>query len=188
MHIMVRSPGNLRRLLPRGDSRRSGGLQRECPRFAIRTDNGRPASVLAPLASGTVTSIVGFTEQASGGESYNAAAVFHQGRVAGLYRKLHPAIRRSVYAAGSQTPAFRVAALTFGIVICNDSNYSGPARLTAVQGATVLFVPTNNGLPKEQACPGLVLEARTTDIARDVENRIWVVRADVAGENGEFIS
>ena len=71
--------------------------------FAIRTDDGQLAKVLAPLTSDTVTSIVGFTELADDDQLYSAAAVFHQGRVAGLYRKLHPAIRRSVYSAGSAT-------------------------------------------------------------------------------------
>jgi len=90
-------------------------------RFAIRTDDGQLASVLAPLASETVTSIVGFTELGPGGTLYNAAAVFQRGRVAGLYRKIHPAIRRSAYIPGSETPVFRDGELTFGIVICNDS-------------------------------------------------------------------
>ena len=102
--------------------------------------------VLAPRASETVTSIISFTELADD-RLYSAAAVFHLGRVAGLYRKLHPAIRRSVYSAGTQTPVFRVGGLTLGIVICNDSTFSEPAKAIAVQGATALFIPTNNGLP-----------------------------------------
>jgi 5-aminopentanamidase len=157
-------------------------------RLAIRTDNAQLDSVLAPLASNTVTSIVGFTELASNGEIFNAAAVFHRGRVAGVYRKIHPAVRRSVYAAGSETPVFRVGELTFGIVVCNDSNYSEPARLMVVQGATALFIPTNNGLPNERAYAELVEEARNADIDRAVENGIWVIRADVAGQNGELMS
>jgi predicted amidohydrolase len=108
--------------------------------------------------------------------------------VAGLYRKLHPAIRRSVYAPGWKTPVFRTGELTFGTVLCNDSNYSEPARLMATQGATVLFVPTNNGLSKKRACPEVVGDARKADITRAVENRIWVIRADVAGQNGELMS
>lgn len=58
----------------------------------------------------------------------------------------------------------------------------------AAEGATILFVPTNNGLPKKRACPELVAEARNADIARATENRIWVIRADVAGQNGELVS
>jgi predicted amidohydrolase len=63
-------------------------------RFAMRADDGQLARVLAPLTSDSVTSIVGFTELADDGQLYNTAAVFHRGRVVGLYRKLHPAIRR----------------------------------------------------------------------------------------------
>jgi predicted amidohydrolase len=156
--------------------------------FAIAADAGRLDSVLAPLASDTVTTIVGFTEVADGGRLYNSAAVFHRGSVAGLYRKLYPAINRSVYEAGSKVPVFQVGELTFGIVICNDSNYFEPARLMADHGATALFVPTNNGLPPARARAELVAQARNVDIARAVENSMWVIRADVAGRTGELVS
>ncbi|HWM90437.1 MAG TPA: carbon-nitrogen hydrolase family protein [Thermoanaerobaculia bacterium] len=156
--------------------------------FAISADAGRLDSVLAPLASDTVTTIVGFTELADGDRLYNSAAVFQRGSVVGLYRKLHPAINRSVYDAGGTIPVFRVAELTFGIVICNDSNYSEPARLMAAQGATALFVPTNNGLPPARASAEIVAEARNVDIARAVENSMWVIRADVAGCTDELVS
>jgi len=156
--------------------------------FAIATEGGRLDSVLAPLANDTVTTIVGFTELADGDRLYNSAAVFHQGSVVGVYRKLYPAINRSVYQAGCRIPVFQVGELLFGIVICNDSNYVEPARLMAVQGATALFVPTNNGLPIDRACPEVVAHARNADIARAVENGMWVIRADVAGHSGELMS
>jgi len=157
-------------------------------RLAIKTDDGQLTSVLSPLASDSVTSIVGFTELGNDDRLYNSVAVFHRGRVIGLYRKLYPAIRRSVYSPGSQTPVFRIAGLTFGIVICNDSNYVEPCRAMAAKGATVLFVPSNNCLPNNRAYPELLREARAVDIARAMENRVWVIRADVAGENGDLMS
>lgn len=157
-------------------------------RFAISADNGQLDSVLAPLASNTVTTIVGFTELGADRAIYNAAAVFHQGRVTGVYRKLHPAIRRSVYTAGSETPVFQMDELVFGVVICNDSNYPELARRMAVQGVTVLFIPTNNGLPKDRNCLEPVEAARKTDVATAVENRIWVVRADVVGQTSDLRS
>jgi predicted amidohydrolase len=156
--------------------------------FAIAADAGQLESALAPLASDTITTIVGFTEIADGGRLYNSAAIFQRGSVVGLYRKLYPAINRSVYEAGSKLPVFRVGDLTFGIIICNDSNYFEPARLMAAQGATALFVPTNNGLPPARACAQLVAEARNCDIARAVENSVWVIRADVAGRTDELVS
>lgn len=45
-------------------------------RFAIPVDDGCLASLLAPLASDLVVSIVGFTEAARDGQIYNAAAVW----------------------------------------------------------------------------------------------------------------
>lgn len=146
--------------------------------FAIDVERGQLADVLTPLASDTVTTIIGFTEIRAG-RLYNAAAVYHRGAVAGIYRKLHPAIRNSVYHAGEQTPVFTVEGLTFGIVICNDSNFPEPARIMAAQGAAALFIPTNNGLTVEKA--DVVADTRNADVARAVENGVWLIRADVAG-------
>jgi predicted amidohydrolase len=150
-----------------------GGLADYAPRpsdVAIAVQGGRLNAVLSPLASATVTTIVGFTEIAASGQLYNAAAVFHRGAVIGVYRKLHPAIRRSVYQAGDQLSVFTVGGLTFGIVICNDSNYPEPARILASKGATALFIPTNNGLPPEGA--DVVADARRVDAARAKEIRV----------------
>lgn len=158
----------------------------EPARFAIPAS--RLDAVLAPLASETVTTIVGFTELGDGGRLYNSAAVVRRGTVIGIQRKLHPAIRRSVYAAGVETPVFRAGTLTFGIVICYDSTFPEPARRMTEQGATVLFIPTNNALPPHRASAGLADEARRCDVARATENGEWVVRADVAGRTDALVS
>jgi len=128
--------------------------------IALDLEGGQLDALLAPLASERVTTIVGFTEIDRGGRLYNSAAIFHKGAVVGTYRKLYPAINRSVYAAGDKTPVFTVGSLTFGILICNDSNYYEPARIMASRGAAALFVPTNNGLPPTKAGPELVAEAK----------------------------
>ena len=158
-----------------------------CPAdIALDVTSGQLSAVLAPLASDTVTTILGFTEASGGGHLYNSAAVFHHGAVVGVYRKLHPAIRKSIYQAGDRMPVFRIGGLTFGIVICNDSNYREPARIMASQGATALFVPTNNGLPLEKA--DVVVDARNADVARAMENHVSVIRADVAGRTADRVS
>jgi predicted amidohydrolase len=168
-----------------------GGLADYAPRpadIAVDVEAGELDALLAPLASERVTTIVGFTEVGLGGRLYNSAAVFHRGSVAGIFRKLHPAIRRSAYHAGDETPVFTVGGLTFGIVICRDSTFPEPARMMAARGATALFVPTNNGLPPSKGGPELVAEARNDDVARATENGVFVVRADVAGRCGSMIS
>lgn len=156
--------------------------------IAIDVEAGQLDALLAPLSSESVTTIIGFTERGAGGRLYNAAAVFHKGSVVGIYRKLYPAINKSVYEAGNEVPVFTVGGLTFGILICNDSNYYEPARIMAARGAAALFVPTNNGLPPAKAGPELVAEARNCDIARAVENSVYVIRADVAGRTEELVS
>lgn len=156
--------------------------------IAIDVEAGQLEALLAPLSSESVTTIIGFTERVGGGRLYNAAAVFHKGSVLGIYRKLYPAINKSVYEAGDEVPVFTVDGLTFGIVICNDSNYYEPARIMAARGAAALFVPTNNGLPPAKAGSKLVAEARNCDIARAVENSVFVIRADVAGRTEDLVS
>jgi predicted amidohydrolase len=156
--------------------------------IAINVGAGQLHALLQPLASDRVATILGFTEIDRGGRLYNSAAVFHKGSVAGIYRKLYPAINKSIYEAGDKIPVFTVGGLTFGIIICNDSNYYEPARIMASQGATALFVPTNAGLPPTKGGPELVAEARNCDIARAVENSVWVIRADVAGRTESLVS
>lgn len=156
--------------------------------MAIDVESGGLQSLLAPLASDSVTTILGFTEIDRSGRLYNSAAVFHQGSVVGIYRKLYPAINRSVYEAGDKLPVFTIGSLTFGILICLDSNYYEPARILASAGATALFVPTNNGLPPAKGGPELPAEARNVDIARAVENSVYVIRADVAGHTQNLSS
>jgi predicted amidohydrolase len=164
-----------------------GGLadDAQCPAdFAI--DAGQLDALLAPLASKSVTAIVGFTETAGAGKLCNAAAVFHGGRVFGIYSKRHPAIRRSVYSAGDQSPVFTVGTLSFGIMICNDSNDPTLAADMAAHGASVIFVPSNNSLPPERA--DVVALTRAVDIARARDNAVMIARADVAGGTADRVS
>jgi predicted amidohydrolase len=156
--------------------------------IALGVEGGQLHARLGPLASDKIATILGFTEADRGGRLYNSAAVFDKGSVLGIYRKLYPAIRKSVYEAGDKVPVFTVRGLTFGILICNDSNYYEPARIMASEGAAALLVPTNNGLPRTEGGPGLVAEARNCDIARAVENSVSVIRADVAGRTEGLVS
>lgn len=156
--------------------------------IALHADSEQLVAIASSLASDTVTSIVGFTEVDGTGTLYNAAAVIHRGAVVGVYRKLHPAIRRSVYSPGTAIPVFTVNGVTFGIIICRDSAFAEPARAMAAQGASVLFIPTNNGLPPAKGGAELIDAARRCDIALATEHQLVVVRADVAGSSGELVS
>jgi predicted amidohydrolase len=166
-----------------------GGLadDAKCPvDIAIDAESGQLEALLAPLASKSVIAIVGFTETAVGGKLYNSAAVFHDGKVVGVYRKRYPAIRTSVYAAGDQSPVFTIGPHSFGVMICNDSNHPELAADMAARGAGAIFLPSNNSLPPERA--DVVASSRAVDIARARENEVTVVRADVAGRTADRVS
>ncbi len=166
-----------------------GGLADDAERpadFAVAVESGQLATLLAPLASASVMVIVGFTEIDGAGTLFNSAAVVHGGAVLGVYRKRHPAIRRSVYAAGDQSPIFTHGPLTFGIMICNDSNHPELAADMAARGARIIFTPSNNGLRPDRA--DVVAMTRAVDIARARDNGVMIVRADVAGRTAERVS
>jgi predicted amidohydrolase len=168
-----------------------GGLADYAPdprAIAIDVEGGQLDEVLAPLASDRVTTIVGFTEVDRRRRLYDCAAVYHRGAVTGVYRKLHPAINRSVYDAGTETPVFTAGDLTFGVVICYDSTFAEPVRAMASRGAAALFVPTNNGLPVGRGGPALAADARACDVRHATTHGIAVIRADVAGHAAGFAS
>jgi len=157
-------------------------------RLVLPTDAGSLAAALAPLASATVTTIVGYTERDDAGRLFNAAAVLHCGAVVGRYRKRHPAIRRSVYAPGSEVPVFAVGPLVFGILLCRDSTFPDLAQAMAALGAAALFIPTNNGLPPDRAHARVAADARRTDVALATALGVSVIRADVTGAARELVS
>jgi predicted amidohydrolase len=153
---------------------------------AISVENGQLETLLAPLASDSVTTIIGFTEITAAGKLHNSAAILHRGALLGVYRKRHPAIRRSVYSPGEEEPVFSIDGLTFGIMICNDTNHPELARALVARGAEVLFVPSNNALSPEKA--DVVSATHAVDITCARENRVPVIRADVAGRSADRVA
>lgn len=166
-----------------------GGLADNVERpadIAINSVNGDLERIVGPLSSNAVAVIVGFTEMTGDGMLYNSAAVLCRGDILGIYRKQHPAIRRSVYAAGELTMVFDVPGLRFGILICNDSNFTGHAAEIASLGAAVLFIPSNTALPAGR--PDVAAKTRSVDIALAADFGLCVARADVAGSIGGMTS
>jgi predicted amidohydrolase len=156
--------------------------------IAIDLEGGGFQPTTRLLASDSVTTILGFTEVDRSGRLFNSAAIVSRGAVVGRYRKRYPAINRSVYRAGSETPVFTVGQLTFGVVICRDSSFPELSAVMVSRGATTLFVPTNNGMPPSKGSAELVAGARAIDVATAIEHGVCVVRADVAGRTSELVS
>lgn len=155
---------------------------------AIPSERDALGAKLQPLASRSVAVIVGFTERNSSGRYYNAAAVYVDGVVVGIYRKHHPAIRRSRYSPGGHLPVFRVAETVIGILICRDSTDERLAAALVEQGAELLCIPTNNAMPRDRGGPGLVHDVRALDARLAQRVGVPIVRADVVGTARDLIS
>jgi N-carbamoylputrescine amidase len=106
-----------------------------------------------------VAVIVPIFERRAPGLYHNSAAVITEdGQLAGLYRKMHIPDDPLFYEKFYFTPgdlgfrAFDTKAGRLGVLICWDQWYPEAARLTAMQGAGMIFYPTAIGWhPHEKA-------------------------------------
>jgi N-carbamoylputrescine amidase len=145
-------------------------------------------------------------ERRAPGLYHNSAAVIDaDGRIVGLYRKMHipddPAYYEKFYFAPGDL-GFRVFDTRvgrIGTLVCWDQWYPEGARLTALQGASILFYPTAIGWhPKEKADHGAgQLDAwRTIQRSHAIANGLYVAAvnrvgherppSDAAGDGIEF--
>jgi len=122
--------------------------------------DGPTVQALAKVAKKTGMAIVAsIFERAAAGLYYNTAVIIERdGKTLGHYRKMHiphdPLFEEKYYFAPGDLgfKAFDTAAGKIGTLICWDQWYPEGARLTAVQGANVLFYPTAIGWhPSEKA-------------------------------------
>jgi N-carbamoylputrescine amidase len=106
-----------------------------------------------------ITLIASLFERRAPGLYHNTAAIIDTGgKVDGVYRKMHipddPLYYEKFYFAPGDLgfKAFETDFAKFGTLVCWDQWYPEGARLTAAQGANVLFYPTAIGWhPDEKA-------------------------------------
>jgi N-carbamoylputrescine amidase len=123
-------------------------------------------------------------EKRAPGVYHNTAAVFDSdGALRGLYRKMHIPDDPLYYEKYYFTPGdlgFRAHNTSFGRVgtlVCWDQWYPEGARLTALQGASILFYPTAIGWhPAEKADFGTAQHDawRTIQRAHGIANGVYV--------------
>ncbi len=138
-----------------------------------------------------VVLIVPFFERRSSGLYHNSAYIIDtDGSEAGLYRKMHIPDDPSYYEKFYFTPgdigfkAFDTKVGKIGTLICWDQWYPEGARITALQGAEVLFYPTAIGWhPSEKAQYGEKQHDawRTVQRGHAVANGIFVAACNRVG-------
>src|SRR2546422_59521 len=130
-------------------------------------------------------------ERRAAGLYHNSAAVIDaDGRVVGIYRKMHipddPAYYEKVYFTPGDLGfrAFDTRVGRIGTLVCWDQWYPEGARLTALQGATLLCYPTAIGWhPQEKATRGAEqLDAwRTIQRSHAIANGCYVAAVNRVG-------
>jgi N-carbamoylputrescine amidase len=106
-----------------------------------------------------VVVVASLFERRTSGLYHNTAAVIDtDGSIAGIYRKMHipddPYYYEKFYFTPGDTGfrAWKTAHATIGVLVCWDQWFPEGARLTALQGAQILFYPTAIGWhPGEKA-------------------------------------
>jgi len=138
-----------------------------------------------------VVLVAALFEKRAPGLYHNAAAVIDaDGRLLGVYRKMHipddPLYHEKFYFTpgdlGFRAWSTRYAKI--GVLICWDQWYPEAARLTALQGAEILFYPTAIGWhPGEKAAQGALQQSswETIQRAHAIANGCFVAAANRVG-------
>jgi len=157
---------------------------------------GESTEVIGRIAKETGTVVVAsLFERRAAGLYHNTAAVLNaDGSLLGLYRKMHIPDDPLYYEKFYFTPGdlgfrnFDTAYGRIGVLVCWDQWYPEAARLTAMQGADVLFYPTAIGWhPYEKAEHGAAQLAAWQTIQRShaIANGIYVAAVNRVGLEGE---
>jgi len=138
-----------------------------------------------------VTIVASLFERRAPGLYHNTVALIDtEGKVAGLYRKMHIPDDPAYYEKFYFTPgdlgfrAFDTPVGRLGALICWDQWYPEGARLTALRGASVLFYPTAIGWhPHEKEQHGAAQRDawRTIQRSHAIANGVYVAAVNRVG-------
>lgn len=138
--------------------------------------------------------IASIFERRTAGVYHNSAAIIDaDGTLAGIYRKMHIPDDPLYYEKYYFTPgdlgfrAFDTRHGRIGVLVCWDQWYPEGARVTALQGAEILFYPTAIGWhPREQAEFGRQQYEAWELIQRShgLANGVYVVAVNRVGHEG----
>jgi N-carbamoylputrescine amidase len=207
MHMTADPQANLDKAAARVEEAARKGAQVIClpelfrsPYFCQRDDlaetvPGPSTERLAAVArKAGVSVVVPLFEKRAPGLYHNSVVVLDQGDRVGMYRKMHIPDDPSFYEKFYFTPgdlgfkAFDTRAGRIGTLICWDQWYPEGARLTALQGAQVIFYPTAIGWhPHEKAAHGAAQRDAWKTIQRGhaIANGVFVAAVNRVGHEGD---
>ena len=138
--------------------------------------------------------IAGIFEKRAKGLYHNSAAVIDSsGKLVGIYRKMHipddPGYYEKYYFSPGDLgfKAFQTKHGRIGVLICWDQWYPEAARLTALQGAQIIFYPTAIGYFKEEKETAVDMMSAWETVQRShaIANGVFVVAVNRVGTEGK---
>ena len=157
---------------------------------------GESTETLSALAKKlNVVIIVPLFERASDGRYFNSAVVIDaDGSVAGTYRKIHiphdPLFYEQSYFADGDSgfQVFQTRHLRFSVLICYDQWFPEAARISALQGAEVIFYPTAIGYVADDPLPysDWINAWETIQRSHAIANSVHVAVVNRVGAEGQL--
>jgi len=158
----------------------SGFAYKNLNELALRTEG--IVEELLELSSQLKLVICGSMPEPNGDKVFNAAYVMDNGRLAGVYRKLHLFSllgEDKAFSGGNQWLLADTSLGKLGVIICYDLRFPELSRRLALEGAQVLCVPAQWPKPRQE-------HWRTLLRARAIENQLFVVSANACGLVGKL--
>ena len=158
----------------------SGFAYKNLNELALRTEG--IVEELLELSGQLKLVICGSMPEPNGDKVFNAAYVMDNGRLAGVYRKLHLFSllgEDKAFSGGNQWLLADTSLGKLGVIICYDLRFPELSRRLALEGAQVLCVPAQWPKPRQE-------HWRTLLRARAIENQLFVVSANACGLVGKL--
>ena len=157
---------------------------------------GPSTEVLSKVARSSKTVVIAsLFEKRTGGVYHNTAVVIDaDGKLLGKYRKMHipddPGFYEKFYFVPGDLGfrAFQTRYGKIGVLICWDQWFPEAARLTALQGADILFYPTAIGWKQNKPVETRNYHAAWETVQRGhaISNGVYVAAVNRVGKEGEL--
>lgn len=126
--------------------------------------------------------IVGSMPEPNGDKVFNTIHLIDNGRLTGVYRKIHLfsllGEDRS-FSSGDGWLLAKTSVGTIGVIICYDLRFPELTRRLALEGAQIVCVPAQWPKPRD-------VHWRTLLLARAIENQLFVVSSNACGVIGKL--
>ncbi len=151
---------------------------------SLEINGGIFKELLHEICRYRVTLIIGFNEL-DGDNLFDSVAMIENGKLLGIQRQHY--LYHDYFMPGGGYLCLQSKGVSFGVIVCLDSNYFEPARLLAIQGASILFCPMCNKVslqhPYAKRPPYY-----SQFVARSHENRSWLIAADwIWPDDGQLV-